>query len=433
MNFVPITIEIPREVKEFLDGMVQIDSDVFIAGGFIFDLLNGHYYKDVDLFIPVKRKDAFFKYIRQHGKDVVDITDEYYEKKINGSWVYEFTYKGIRMNAVMTDRGIDELLYFDIRIREMYYANGQAFASEEALRDMQKKTIRFGSVSCPIRTLHRAIRFKNKYGYKIDERSKTALFDHLHVKSGNAPFYISNYLDKPSSRESVNDLIRILEPFKIGYRKFDIPFSGIPISDFAKRNFGTLPRPVMEKLYGEGFTTFETRYLLKENPFYRLLLETEEKLFDLYKEFRLKSTINNVSFDDSLDFYSEDKLFIHTAFPLLLEKHREAFPQLYQEHRRLDSYLKMASAKLVSIPIREDVFLTNELIGYNSIPIDMFDGYEDNQVFRLVFSYGSVLYNLKHSKALKLEMDDYLYDFIKDDIPSLVKKAIDTFIKKTKI
>lgn len=428
MNFVPITIEIPSEVKEFLGGMVQIDSDVYIAGGFVFDLLNGFPYKDVDLFIPVKSKDIFFKYIRQHGKNIVDITDEYYEKKINGSWVYEFTYKGIRMNAVMTDRGIDELLHFDIRIREMYYSNGQAYASEEALRDRQEKTIRFGSVSCPIRTWHRAIRFKNKYGYKIDERSKTALFDHLHVKNGNAPFYISNYLDKPSSGDSVNELMRTLEPFRTEYRKFNIPFSGIPLSVFAKRNFRNLPKPVMDKLYGEGFTTFETRHTLKENPFYRHLLETEGKLFDLYKEFRLKSTINNVFFDESLDHYSEDKTFIHAVLPMLLEKHREAFPQLFREHRRLNNQLKLVSDRLVSIPIRDDVILTNELIGYNSIPMDMFDGYEDNQVFRLVFSYGSVLYSLQHSKALNLEMDDYLYDMIKDDIPSIVKKAIDTSV-----
>jgi hypothetical protein len=422
MNFVKIEIVLPSEVDQFYQRIQTIDPRIFIAGGFVFDLLDGKPYKDVDIFVPREIQASFHSFLQDLRLPIKVITNEYYERRINGSAVFEFYYKNIRMNAVFTDKGIDELLHFDIRMRAMYYQNGQAYASSEALEDMANRTIHVGSVDSPLLTFYRVLRFKKKYGYKVDKPSVIRLFEGLSAKNQKLRSYIPNNLTTGSDRlPAKKELQHILSPYKNGTHYVLPKECGqdltVPI------DLITAPSDVRSNM-GEQFT-LNTTFTMTENPYVIKAKEVESDLLNLYRDIRLKLMLNDPSFVDPLDAMDDTSLFLYTVLPHIVRTYRGSLPSAFVGNYKTFSDKQLSLGKEMSaFDPSSPLTITNEFERKDHLPLCLLDEYEEHQLFKVQFSYGSLLFSKKQDTLHNVTVPSIIFEWLQYNLPTFIQNEI---------
>lgn len=177
MEWKKIHITLPREIKQLYEGIYLIHKNSCIAGGFLSDLYMRTPYQDVDIFLkkhPEKEK-AIHQYMLEKGYDYVKrdasksshypstFLTKTYQK---GKWIVQL---------IFTDKGINQVKYFDFRFREFFYLNQSCYASIEALQDIQNKRLVVGVSNYFLKTYYRTFEFAKRYQFTIDKTSLNRL------------------------------------------------------------------------------------------------------------------------------------------------------------------------------------------------------------------------------------------------------------------
>jgi len=218
MNWERVEITLPIEVEAIYNKLHEIDPSIFIAGGFVVDRYLGYPFKDVDLFAHTKTMHSILSYIRRIGSNIKGIGDEYSMLMTGDRGAYEFDYQGVHYQIIFQSIGTDMLDYFDIRMKEAYYHEGKAYFSRDAFQDIHKKEVHTGIIHDSFRTLHRALKSKEKYGFSIPQESLNRMQDALFMELN--PTTLKNKMKEVPEKTIYKEMKELLSRFKKGDPSF---------------------------------------------------------------------------------------------------------------------------------------------------------------------------------------------------------------------
>ncbi|MDA1675695.1 hypothetical protein [Bacillus cereus group sp. TH152-1LC] len=175
------------EVKTDEDKMKKLQQHYCFAGGAFSNLyihqlgshsIKGNVINDVDIYVDY----AFFEesYIENiPGVENIQTEDHRSSGYAINNWdtireITRFNYKGLRFQVISLYH-VERLWYFDFRFRNFYYKNGEVFASEGALQDIENKELVVASFGTPLSTLIRGFKFEYELGFSLSDVSKQML------------------------------------------------------------------------------------------------------------------------------------------------------------------------------------------------------------------------------------------------------------------
>lgn len=179
MEWKTVSVPIDPDIAYLMECIETMAPNSCLAGGYLSDRYMGREAKDVDIFIKhhEKRDGRISAMVKAEGGVSLESKeiDKQYRYKM-AMKVESFTWRGHSVQLVFTDFGITAVKHFDFRFREFFHFRGTTYASKEALADINAKTLVFGVTKAPIVALHRLVKFKERYGFTVDEGSVSRLY-----------------------------------------------------------------------------------------------------------------------------------------------------------------------------------------------------------------------------------------------------------------
>lgn len=368
MELVGIDVTLPKEVLHIYEELRDVGADCYIAGGFLMDLYTGHEPNDVDIFITNSVGVArVVERLRSLGIRCKWISGEYEMYEVGERGVSEFLYGGYRIQLVFTSKGERFLEHFDIEMREFRWRDGKGEATKDALRAIERRQISFGIVIDPLKTLRRAIRFEEKYGYTIDEDSLPILLESLHMETYSAD--IEEFCRAHESyRNRVNSLLK----------KRDLTVN-ITAFQILKRDSYTMTKTEFLQLYHKPETLgMEIDHQFPIDDAVRKVEQMLEDIQSLLRENRLKFLMEFPDEAGIWDTYLHNPVYLQTLFKqkvslLRAGSRNPALENIHQIFEKMDKYAAMmkavSSMKLrfstqtaITFPNQRDAYLADELV-----------------------------------------------------------------------
>jgi hypothetical protein len=134
-------------------------------------------YNDVDIFIYYKSRSKVLQLLR----DVMRIPlhfrgDEYTDFENTMDGVYEGGYEGFRFQFIFSKHGANAPDTFDIGFRKWTYDGETVYAYDAALSDINQREVNIHNAWDLFKTMDRALRFADKYNYRITSKSEEVIF-----------------------------------------------------------------------------------------------------------------------------------------------------------------------------------------------------------------------------------------------------------------
>lgn len=420
MEFVPVPITMSEDVKRALDGLYAVDPNAYVAGGFVFDCVNGYPYNDIDIFVSHGNAREVVRHLKSAEGRLVDITPEYYPKSIRGNKVYELKSDDKKFNLIQTKRGLNELSMFDIRMREMYWQNGVAYASEAALKDVQDKKVRFGSFHNPFESLVRAYRFADKYGYELDPEHLSLMRNELVSLREEYPTWLNQSVSEATSC-----------PY---HKKACAVVAGLGSSEYvdylskpAGVSMDMIQRPILEHRLNHKRFRLQADYQLPFAPYVDDMNDIIHGMREVFRKLKLRIMLSPEPLDPYIDLICDEPFFVFTGMEDILFTYRDQFPDSWIEFNKLKQEMNSLRYRMGSFNTDHAVSITNELLEDGEVfELPMMVGCDRNALIRLEFSYGTIYYNretggIQNSK--KRSLDTRILEKIKIDVPSIVDSA----------
>ncbi|MCU7667847.1 hypothetical protein [Bacillus thuringiensis] len=149
--------------------------------------IKGNVINDVDIYVDfVSFDDEYIKNIP--GVEDVETEDHRSGGYAIKNWdtireITRFNYKGLQFQVISLYH-MERLWYFDFRFRNFYFKNGEVFASEGALQDIENKELVVASFGTPLASLIRGFKFEYELGFSLSDVSKQMLLYFLkHFKT----------------------------------------------------------------------------------------------------------------------------------------------------------------------------------------------------------------------------------------------------------
>lgn len=225
MEFQKITLPIPEEVQLLAQTIEKIEPNSALAGGYLSDLYMGTPYQDLDFFIqlPYRTTTEFFEELYKTTPLVSCIETQCYYQPENGIIsVYKAQYNDYNVHFIFTLHGKEAVRYFDVRFREFYYSNGQAYASKDALEDIANHQLCIGLVHSPIVAMKRLFYFKDRYKFTIHPQFLTLVTDVFMVQGWDLSS-LQNHLLEPKYEGFQEEIEAFFTPYLTHQETVSIP------------------------------------------------------------------------------------------------------------------------------------------------------------------------------------------------------------------
>jgi len=340
LKFESISITLPTEVEEIYNALYSISSNTFIAGGFVCDQILGYPFKDVDIFVDANRSSQVFDFFRKRGCPLRSVVGEYEVFMTGERGVYEFTYKGTKFQLIFQSIGLEILNYFDVRFRECYYQNGEAFISKDALRDMENKELNVGIVRDSDKTLYRLVRFEKKYGFSISDLCIDRMKSYLDVQS--SPSYSKRFASM------------CIEENELSKRFIEIIDDSRPISQsliekvsYLKDNKYKVKRDLLERIFEhEGKAEKKMIHVFSENPFLKFNEEIADEIKNTVKIQSTKLLFHYPEYAALWRNNIDNPTYLHTLFPKEIDHLLRTAPYSKNEGRDILTNLNSLFKKM---------------------------------------------------------------------------------------
>lgn len=294
MKWEKIQLDIPYKILDIYRHIQRLAPNSCIAGGCLSDLYMNRPFKDVDIFIKANeiKQKTIEDWFSKEGAIKLK------ESKMDAAYKYKtaldvqtYQYQDYEIQLVFTPFGVTAPKYFDYRFREFFYFKNQSYASPEALLDIQEKKLVFGVTKAPLVALFRALKFKEKYGFEIDE------FSFLRFKQLFSTYQIPNavwdeYLQKEQYTADKQHRFQQWLPQKTASKPY-ISYTSEPLSKewsyhLKNRHF---KRDQIEEIAGTAENTQYHLLHMDINPYIEKLNEQKKIALQMFKKVRLQLAI----------------------------------------------------------------------------------------------------------------------------------------------
>lgn len=169
--------------------------------------IDSYPFKDIDVFVKTSIFD--YSYFQKLLPEAVFAEPRYIES-YNGSnldYIFDFTLNDIKFEFILSHT-LEAVQTFDFRFRNFFHKNGETFASERAIQDIDRKEIVIISTSVASSSLVRGFIFEEQLGFSISPFS----LDYIGWDLGNRRFptsLINEYIEKKTLLHITKE--RILE------------------------------------------------------------------------------------------------------------------------------------------------------------------------------------------------------------------------------
>lgn len=313
MEFKEISITLPNEVREIYDIIHPVCPNTFIAGGFVYDQFTGFPFKDVDIFTEYGKYYEVSRKLESFGCRLRSIVGEYEMLMVGERGAYEFSYKGIQFQIIFQSIHTEIIEYFDVRIRECYYLNGRTFISTEALIDIENKELHTGIIHDPIKTLHRLIRFEQKYGFPIHTTSLERLFDFMSFNGSKRLCELYSDFEIKNEQEK-NRFWDIINHYYIKEKDTFLSFNPEALKYLKDQKF-KVKRELFDSIYFLDERYGQTiKYEFDENPFLVKISSIDEEIIQYVKTNSVKFLFHLPEKANEWKKNIDNVSYLHTIF-----------------------------------------------------------------------------------------------------------------------
>jgi hypothetical protein len=443
LEFVELNIQLPEKVRNIYEKINEIVPNSCIAGGCLCDLYMEKEYKDVDIFIkyckPDKKKKIFELLEEELGyKQSMEVTMAEYGDNME---VYEYK-KDETIQIIFNERGIKSVKYFDLRFREFFYFKGKAYASKEALKDIEEKRLVIGSSHSPLRTFYRIMKFEKKYHFTVDQPSLEkfkAVSTFRQTPSSYAKLYVKNVVKEKDISFKFHQIINKNSDYR-GFMSFSTNLSRRELMTAKTVAYlYVYTREEYEKIWKNIFQEQNIiSYSFSGNPFEKIHADLKEKVTKGFKSNRLEMIYRyskpfmdkweskikvltdedyvpgkkiNTWFQYALNFQDFDQpinqnvFFNQQNYPEFLTPFVFETISKFIEAKRKLRYFK----NTVSITIVDGIVSVKDLVFINSKTLANGD-----YVTIQVENYGYFLYNKKMKKVIASRMNETIQSEIEE-------------------
>ena len=423
MNYQTIPLSVPDPINELFKYILTIEPNSSLAGGFLCDLFVGAIFNDVDLFIHYRNRIEVLHMLEiKFNLKFKFLGDEYTDFAQTLEGVYETSYKGFPIQLVFSKMGLDAVEHFDLCFRQWYYDGDHVYASEKALEDIRNKQMRIHQVSNGYNTLHRYLRFKEKYGFILNKESQKMLDIHLLAWEGITDSGINRYLrERVKNAEIRSSFQRYIGNLKDQYDEIK------PHLQFLRnqvKNFVQSEEYVKNLLQLTSKPIFTCAFLLTENPFVKKIGMVEEQIKQLVKTNRTR-LIYHANLSPYLDDWNQNihnPTYIYTVFKRHIDQNVRSNKPFDPEEVSFLTHASSLFDQIATISEQALVFQPNLTIEiYKFIPEYRSEDFKELQ---------EISRGLREFVVVKSQNGIVWNNYSKDMKENALSEAINTIIKE---